>query len=86
MRTASGRNSRKSPSCFAPSTVDMKLTPVTLPPGRFTVVTSPSLTGSPPVVKTIGTIVVATLAAIAFTTQSALSGYCSISTRCLRSF
>ena len=63
MRAAPGRNSRKSPSCFAPSSAEMKLTPVTLPPGRLRLATRPSLTGSPPVTKTIGTVVVAALAA-----------------------
>src|SRR5262245_52136429 len=48
MRAAPGRNSCKSPSCFAPSSVEMKLTPVTLPPGRLRRATRPSLTGSAP--------------------------------------
>ena len=65
MRAAPGRNSRKSPSCFAPSSTEMKLTPVTLPPGRLRLATRPTLTGSPPVTKTIGTVVVAALAASA---------------------
>jgi hypothetical protein len=37
----------------------MKLTPVTLPPGRLRLATRPSLTGSPSAAKTIGTVVVA---------------------------
>ena len=41
------------------------ITPVTLPPGRFRLATRPSLTGSPPIVKTIGIVVVAALAASA---------------------
>ena len=65
MRAAPGSNSRKSPSCFAQVTCEMKLTPVTLPPGRLRLATRPSLTGSPPVAKTIGTVVVAALAASA---------------------
>jgi hypothetical protein len=65
MRAAPGRNSRKSPSCFAARSTDMKLTPVTLPPGRLRLATRPSLTGSPPVTKTIGTVVGAALAASA---------------------
>ena len=40
-----------------------KLTPVTLPPGRLRLATRPSLTGSPPLVKTIGIVAVAALAA-----------------------
>jgi hypothetical protein len=43
----------------------MKLTPVTLPPGRLRLVTRFSLIGSPPVAKTIGIVVVAALAAMA---------------------
>ena len=43
----------------------MKLTPVTLPPGRLRLATRPTSTGSPPVTKTIGTVVVAALAASA---------------------
>ena len=42
-----------------------KTTPVTLPPGRLRLATRPSLTGSLPVAKTIGTVVVAALAASA---------------------
>src|SRR6478736_2620648 len=37
--------------------------PVTLPPGRLRLVTSPSVTGSAPTAKTIGIVVVAALAA-----------------------
>src|SRR5262245_28370513 len=40
----------------------MKTTPVTFPPGLLRLVTSPSLTGSLPAVKTIGILVVAALA------------------------
>src|SRR5262249_31109159 len=65
MGAVPGRSSRKSPSCFAPSSTDMKRAPVTLPPGRLRLVTRPSLTGSPPVAKMIGTVVVAALAASA---------------------
>ena len=42
-----------------------KTTPVTLPPGRLRLATRPSLTGSLPVAKTIGIVVVAALAASA---------------------
>jgi hypothetical protein len=49
MRVAPGRNSRKSPSRFAPSSVVMKLTPVMLPPGRLRLATRPTPTGSTPV-------------------------------------
>ena len=44
---------------------ERKLTPVTLPPGRLRLATRPSLTGSPPVTKTIGIVVFAALTAIA---------------------
>ena len=39
-----------------------RLTPVRLPPGRLRLATRPSLTGSAPIVKTIGMVVVAALA------------------------
>src|SRR6516165_1542091 len=52
-----------SSSRFAANTLLRKLTPVTLPPGRLRLATRPSLTGSPPVTKTIGTVEVAALAA-----------------------
>ena len=42
-----------------------KSTPVMLPPGRLRLATRPSLTGSPPLAKTIGIVVVAALAASA---------------------
>ena len=45
-----------------PRTPVMKTTPVTFPPGRLRLVTSPSLTGSLSVVKTIGILAVAALA------------------------
>ena len=59
MRAASGTNSRKSPAALPPSSAVMKLDPVTLPPGRLRLATRPTLTGSPPVAKTIGIVVVA---------------------------
>ena len=40
----------------------MELTPVILPPGRLRLATSPALTGSSPLLKTIGMVVVAALA------------------------
>jgi hypothetical protein len=60
---AVGTSSRNSSSRFAPSRAAKKLTPVTFPPGRLRLVTRPSLTGSLPVAKTIGTVVVTALAA-----------------------
>ena len=62
---ALGTSWRSSSSRFAPNTPEKKTTPVTLPPGRLRLATRPSLTGSPPVAKTIGTVVVAALAASA---------------------
>src|SRR5215467_7475477 len=50
-------------SLLEPSRAAYTLTPVALPPGRLRLATSPALTGSSPVVKTIGTVVVAALAA-----------------------
>src|SRR5215470_17285449 len=58
---APGCNSCNSPTCFAPSSAVTKVTPVTLPPGRLRLAMRPSLTGSPPVTKTIGIVVVADL-------------------------
>src|SRR5437762_13189305 len=45
--------------------LERKLTPVILPPGRFRLSTRPILIGSPPIVKTIGIVVVVALAATA---------------------
>src|SRR5262245_65621189 len=63
-RTAPGCNSCNNPSCFAPSSAETNVTPVTLPPGRLRLATRPSLTGSLLPVETIGIGVVAALATI----------------------
>ena len=63
MRAAPGTNSRNSPSRLAARSAAKKLTPVRLPPGRAKLATRPSLTGSLPVAKTMGIVVVAALAA-----------------------
>jgi len=60
-----GTSWRSSSNRFAPNSAARKLAPVTLPPGRLRLATRPSLTGSAPLVKTIGTVVVAALAASA---------------------
>ena len=60
---ALGRASCSSSSRFEPTRLLRKLTPVTLPPGRLSFATRPSLTGSPPVAKMIGTVVVVAFAA-----------------------
>src|SRR6516162_5274841 len=57
-----GTSSRNKPSRFAASTLLRKVTPVTLPPGRLRLGMSPALTGSLPIAKTIGIVVVAALA------------------------
>src|SRR5262245_18168131 len=62
---AFGTTSRNSPSCFAPSWPVKTLTPVIFPPGRFRLMTKPDLTGSSPLVNTIGIVLVAVLAASA---------------------
>ena len=63
-RTVSlGTSSRKSPSRLASSAKVSQLIPVTLPPGRLRLATRPSFTGSAPLEKTIGIVVVAALAA-----------------------
>ena len=50
-------------SRFPPSSGTMRLMPVTLPPGRARLDTSPLATGSPALVMTIGITLVACLAA-----------------------
>ena len=65
MMVAVGSNSRSSSSRFGPTSTFKWVTPVTLPPGRLRLATRPSRTGSLPVVKTIGIVVVAAFAASA---------------------
>src|SRR5262245_2762541 len=60
---AVGTHSCSSCRCLGPSSTLSAVTPVTLPPGRFRLATSPALTGSAAVRKTIGIEVVAALAA-----------------------
>jgi len=62
---AEGTSSCRSWSCFDPTSTPRVVTPVTLPPGRGRLATSPSLTGSTPVAKTIGIVVVNAFAASA---------------------
>jgi hypothetical protein len=59
---AGGRETVVERRRFVPDAPERKLTPVRLPPGRFRLATRPSMTGSPPVTNTIGTLVVAALA------------------------
>src|SRR5262249_7980636 len=58
-RPALGSRWRRRLNVFGPSSFDRKLTPVTFPPGRLRLATRPFLTGSPPMLKTIGIVVVA---------------------------
>ena len=51
---AVGISSRSSSSRFGPSSAFKLVTPVTLPPGRLRLATSPVSTGSAPISKTIG--------------------------------
>src|SRR6266481_9397548 len=60
---APGASSRNISNCFATSSTVWKLTPVALPPGRLRLGTRPIATGSLPIAKTIGMVVVAALAA-----------------------
>src|SRR5215472_11462437 len=60
-----GTNSCSNPNRFASRSLEKKLTPVTLPPGRARLATRPSLTGSVPLPKTMGIVVVAAFAASA---------------------
>ena len=67
-----GLTSCSSSSRFGSNVVVKKLTPVTLPPGRLRLATSPLWTGSPPIAKTIGMSAVA-----AFAARAAGSGTCN---------
>src|SRR5215472_895346 len=62
-RTALGSSSCNSPSRLVPSSAFMEVMPVALPPGRLRLATRPISTGSAPMPKTIGTVVVTVLAA-----------------------
>lgn len=64
-RVVLGSSSRNSPSRFPASRALVLTVPVTFPPGRLKLPTSPSATGSPPVLKTIGIVVVSLFAASA---------------------
>ena len=68
MTAALGFSSRSSWMRLGPSWLLMKVMPVTLPPGRLRLATSPCWTGSLPFANTIGMLAVADLAAIAETT------------------
>src|SRR5215510_1880878 len=54
-----------SSSRFGPTSAFKVATPVTLPPGRFRVGTSPAATGSAPIAKMMGVVVVVAFAASA---------------------
>src|SRR5580658_7156681 len=60
---AAGISSFSSSSRFGPVSTLKKLTPVRLPPGRLKLATRPGRTGSLPVKKTMGIVVVAAFAA-----------------------
>jgi hypothetical protein len=60
---AVGTNSRRKPNRFELSALIRWLIPVTLPPGRARLFTSPIFIGSAPIENTIGIIAVAALAA-----------------------
>ena len=62
---ALGTSSHITPDRFAPSVLTTNVTPVTLPPGRLRLGTRPRSTGSAPVGKITGMVVVAALAATA---------------------
>ncbi len=62
---AAGNKPCSSCNCFAINVLARKLTPVTLPPGRFMLATRPNFTGSAPIANTIGMLEVAPLAASA---------------------
>src|SRR5215218_5419425 len=62
---AAGANSRSNSRRFRPSSVFRLVTPVTLPPGRARLATSPAAIGSLPIWNTIGIVAVAAFAASA---------------------
>ncbi len=63
MPVAVGTNSCNSSSCLGATSTPELVTPVRLPPGRFRLATSPISTGSKPISKTMGSVLVAALAA-----------------------
>ena len=60
---AFGTSCRIKSKRFGPISMPIMVVPVTLPPGRLRLATSPASTGSPPAVNTIGMELVAALAA-----------------------
>jgi ABC transporter substrate binding protein len=72
---ALGSNSCSNSSRFGATSSDAWVTPVTLPPGRLRLATSPILTGSAAVSKTIGMVLVAAVAASAAATAGGLISY-----------
>src|SRR5262249_49176057 len=64
-RLAAGSSSRSNPSCLGANSLNRKLTPVALPPGRAMLATRPRLTGSSVTLKTMGRLAVAAFAASA---------------------
>src|SRR5215471_5338764 len=64
-RRAAGSSSRSNPSCLGANSLNRKLTPVALPPGRAMLATRPRLTGSSVTLKTMGRLAVAAFAASA---------------------
>ena len=62
---AVGSNSCSTSSRFGPTSTPRLVTPVRFPPGWIRLATSPALTGSTATAKTVGTVVVAALAATA---------------------
>ena len=71
MTVVVGTSSCSSSSRFCPTSTFKLVTPVMLPPGRFRLATRPISTGSLPVTKTIGIVVVADFAASAETLGNA---------------
>ena len=62
---AAGTSSCASCNRFGPNSTANVTTPVRLPPGRFRLETRPAATGSAPIEKTMGIVVVAAFAASA---------------------
>src|SRR5262245_25752422 len=64
-RLAAGSSSRSSPSCLGANSLNWKLTPVALPPGRAMLATRPRLTRSSVTLKMMGRLAVVAFAASA---------------------
>ena len=82
MARAAGINSRTSSTRLGATSTFNCVAPVTLPPGRLRLATSPSCTGSPSVANTIG---IAPVAALAASAPGVVVAASTLTCRCTRS-